>query len=223
MIETIRWMMAGRVAGAACIALAWGVPAAAAELDAEAVAARLQAWIEGTRDLQGRFEQTLTSGALGTGLAESGRMYLRRPGRMRWDYLEPERKIALVDGEATLLYLEEDAQLWEGRLEDGGLLATLLAGTEPVETLFEAVLLATPRTGGDGAYRLQLVPRADEESFRHVVLTLRSPEFALERADVLDGAGNLMRYRFAELERNAGLAEALFQFEAPPGTEVVRP
>ena len=64
---------------------------------------------------------------------------------------------------------------------------------------------------------------ADEETFRHVVLTLRSPEFALEGAEVLDGAGNLMRYRFTELERNAGLSEALFHFEAPPGTEVVRP
>jgi outer membrane lipoprotein-sorting protein len=70
---------------------------------------------------------------------------------------------------------------------------------------------------------LQLLPRADEETFRYVVLTLRPPEFALEGAEVLDGAGNLMRYRFTELERNAGLSEALFHFEAPPGTEVVRP
>jgi outer membrane lipoprotein carrier protein len=197
--------------------------AAPRELDAASVAQRLQAWLDETRDFEARFEQTLASGALGTGLAESGRLYLWRPGRMRWDYLEPERKIALVDGESTWLYLEEDSQLWEGRLEDDALLATLLAGARPLEAVFTSALLATPRRGGRGAYRLQLVPRTDDESFQHVVLTLRPPEFAIEAADVLDAAGNLMQYRFADLRRNAGLSESLFHFEPPPGTELVRP
>ena len=43
---------------------------------------------------------------------------MKRPGRMRWDYEDPERKIALIEGTETRLYLEEDQQLWEGRLDD---------------------------------------------------------------------------------------------------------
>jgi len=216
-----RWAF-GACAAALALA-AFGTAAETRELDAAGVARRLQAWLDETRDFEARFEQTLASGALGTGLAESGRLYLWRPGRMRWDYLEPERKIALVEGESTWLYLEEDGQLWEGRLEDDALLATLFAGARPLDAVFEAALLATPRRGGRGAYRLQLVPRTDDESFQHVVLTLRPPEFAIEAADVLDAAGNLMQYRFADLRRNEGLSESVFHFEPPPGTEIVRP
>jgi outer membrane lipoprotein carrier protein len=219
--QSRRWAVGGCVAAVAFGAVV--AVAASRELDAAGVAQRLQTWLDGTSDLEASFEQTLASGALGVGLAESGRLYLWRPGRMRWDYLEPERKIALVDGESTWLYLEEDSQLWEGRLEDDALLATLLAGARPLETVFESALLATPRRGGRGAYRLQLVPRSDEESFQHVVLTLRPPEFAIEAADVLDAAGNLMQYRFADLRRNAGLSKTVFHFEPPPGTELVRP
>ena len=215
--------MGGVAVVCAALALAGVAVCESRDLDGAAVVGRLQAWLDATEQLEGRFEQTLASGALGTGLEESGRLYLHRPGRMRWDYHEPERKVALVEGQATLLYLEEDAQLWEGSLEEGGLLAAILAGSEPVTTAFEPELLAGPQESGDGTYRLQLVPRTRADSFRHVTLTLLAPDFAIRDAEVLDGAGNRMLYRFSELRRNRALPEGVFHFEAPPGTEVLRP
>jgi outer membrane lipoprotein carrier protein len=193
------------------------------ETEAAEVLARLQQWLDGTRDLRGRFVQTLVSGALGTGLEETGRFYVLRPGRMRWDYLEPERKVALVHGDSTRLYLAEDAQLWEGPLEEDALLTTLLTGTEPLAALFEATLVAAPDRRGRGAYRLRLLPRGESDAFREVVLELRPADLALEAADVLDSAGNRMEYRFYELERNTGLTASAFHFEPPAGTEVLRP
>ena len=157
---------------------------AAGELSAEAVLGRLQLWLDGTRDLEARFEQELASGALGTGLEESGTLFLLRPGKMRWNYLDPERKVALIDGDTTRLYLEEDRQLWEGRLEeDGGLLPMLLADARPLAELFEATLVATPERGGAGAYRLRLVPRTAADAFRQVVLTLDPPRFGIGGAE----------------------------------------
>ena len=215
-----RWMLA---AGLGAVLSAFPAAIAAPTLDAGALVERIQEWLDGTRDMQARFEQTLTSGALGTGLEESGRMYLGRPGRMRWDYLEPEKKVALIDGDSTRLYLEEDQQLWEGRLESGSLLAMLLADAQPLDTLFEAELLETPEPGDKSAYRLQLVPRTDPESFREIVLTLRPPRFAIDEVEVLDAAGNRMHYRFLDLRRNRGISASVFGFEPPPGTEIVRP
>jgi len=214
--------LAGRLA-AVILALALAPGSfGARELDAAAVLERVQSWLDGTRDLQARFEQKLASGALGTGLEESGTVSLLRPGRMRWDYLEPERKVALVEGDETRLYLEEDRQLWKGGLDEaGGLLPLLLSSDERIAELFESSLTATPKRGGEGAYAVKLVPREGNETFRSVVLTVRPPRFAIEAAEVTDGAGNRMQYRFLDLRRNQGLSPSVFHFEPPPGTEVM--
>jgi len=67
------------------------------------------------------------------------------------------------------------------------------------------------------------VPRGEADSFSRVDLTLLEPGFSIGEVEVLDRAGNLMRYRLFDLRRNAGLSDHAFHFEPPPGTEVVRP
>jgi outer membrane lipoprotein carrier protein len=197
-------------------------PSLHAGLDSVGVAQGLQRWLDGTRSLERDFEQSLASGALGAGLEESGRFYLERPGKMRWDYDTPERKVAIVIGSATRLWIEEDAQMWEGQLESDALLALLLTGERPLSELFQPALLATPELGGNGRYRLQLVPLEAADAFQQVLLTLGSGDFSIDEAEVLDAAGNRMIYRFGEARRNQGLAADTFEFEPPAGTEILR-
>jgi outer membrane lipoprotein carrier protein len=207
------------------VALAAVTPVASeTSLDTAAVLAGLQEWLEGTRELECRFEQTLVSGAFGAGLRESGRLYLKRPGRIRWEYTKPEEKLAIVRGGEALLYLPEDEQLIRGGEEwSQSLLAELLGGERELDELFEATLVATPEHGGNGDYRLRLVPRGRGEGFQEVTLDLRPPTFSIDRAEVLDEAGNRMRYRFRSHRRNRGVADELFVFVPPPGTEILDP
>jgi outer membrane lipoprotein carrier protein len=206
--------MSGRILPIAALLFSSALPAAGP--DPGMVVQGFQSWLDGTEDLQGKFEQTMVSGAFGPGLAESGKMYVERPGRMRWDYLEPERKVALLDGGLTRLYLEEEMEMIEGRLEDESeLLPELLTGDGRIAERFEASLLDGPE------YRLRLVPRGEGEPFAEVVLQLSRAEFAIQAAEVLDAAGNRMLYRFTELQRNRGLPQGIFLFEPPPGTSVL--
>jgi outer membrane lipoprotein carrier protein len=188
-------------------------------IDAQTVTERVQLWLDGTRDLQAGFEQTLVSGALGAGLRESGELYVERPGRMRLDYLDPERKVAVVRDDKTWFYLEEDEQLLRGRLhETGDLLPRLLAGDGRLDRLFEATLMDGPAAAAEATYRLKLVPRRASQSVEYVILTLLAEDFSIRKAEVLDAAGNEMHYRFVDLKRNRGLRPGLFRFEPPPGT-----
>ncbi len=222
--EHARGAVARRLAvGAVLLLLAAGSPSVAAGrvLEPAEVLQGVQGWLDGTHDLQARFEQELVSGALGSGLEESGRLYLARPGRMRWDYLDPERKVALIDGDRSRLYLEEDEQLWEGELDRSeGLLPVLLAAEDRLGGLFEASLAAVPANRGE-PYALRLVPVESTESVEVVTLSVRPPKFAIEQAEVLDAAGNRIVYRFQGMKRNRGMSPSVFHFEAPPGTEIV--
>jgi outer membrane lipoprotein carrier protein len=200
------------------LVLVAGVPVA----EKAKVVAGLQAWLDGTSTLEMRFRQSLVSGALGTTATESGRLYLERPGKVRWDYLDPEKKIALLLGDRTALYIVEERQMTRGRLSgEQGLFPRLLAGRDRIDDLFSADLVATPSTGGRGSYSLRLVPKGDPGATAAVTLTLRMPAFSIEAAELLDETGNRTTYAFSDMRRNRGLPEGLFAFEPPPGTEVV--
>lgn len=206
---------------AIAVALTGATLSPAADDGAAAELARLQAWLDGTRTLEAPFEQELVSGALGAGLVERGRMLVERPGRMRWDYLEPERKVALIDGDRTGLWIEEDRQYVIGTLgeDGGGLLPALLAGSTPLDELFRATVVepATP----EGRPLLRLEPRDQGAGIGSVTLLLRQADAAVEAAEVHDSAGNTMIYRFGRLRRNREIDAGAFEFEPPPGTEIV--
>ncbi len=184
----------------------------------------LEAWLQGTRDLTCRFEQRLLSGALGAGTREAGTLYLLRPGRLRWEYDDPEPKTAIVDGDRTLLYLPEDRQLIRGSLsKDQDLLPSLLAGQGTLTDLFDASVVSAGGSEPSDRVRVRLVPRSAPPGVQEVTLTLRPPDYAIEKAEVLDPAGNRMEYAFTKVRRNRGVPEWRFTFEPPPGTEISGP
>ena len=184
--------------------------------------AGLQAWLDGTTRLEATFRQSLISRALGTKTAESGKLYLERPGRIRWDYLEPEKKTALLVGDGTTLYLEEDQQMIRGHLDpSGALFPRLLAGRDRVTEAFDARLVGTPATGQDNAYRLRLVPRGEAAGLSEVTLVLKPETYAISGAEILDEAGNRTTYVLGSVRRNGKLPDGIFAFEPPPGTEIV--
>ncbi len=193
-----------------------------ATLDRAAVVAKLQAWLDGTATLETKFRQSLVSGALHTTTSETGRLTLERPGKIRWDYLDPERKVATLVGDRTMVYLEADRQMTRGRLSpEQGLFPRLLAGKERIESLFSPTLVATPASGGDGTYKLRLTAKGAAGAISEITLTLKAPQFAIEAADLVDETGNRTTDAFTDLKRNRNLTPGLFAFEPPPGTDIV--
>lgn len=199
------------------VSFAGGAEGGAPGRDPRPLARGLQGWLDGTRDLRCRFEQTLVSGTFGSGEPESGTLLLLRPGRMRWNYAKPEAKVALLEGDRTSVYLPEDRQLIRGHLTETGALHTLLAGNGRIEELF----VAEGIDGTERGPRLRLVPREATDRFQSVVLELGAKNFEILAAELRDPAGNVIRYRFSGLRRNQGVAPEAFHFEPPPGTEII--
>ncbi len=189
--------------------------------DAEAILEGLQSWLDRSETLSGRFEQSLVSGAFGEGVRETGSLWIHRPGRMRWDYTDPEAKTAILNGSATLFYEKEARQMMTGTLtEGGGLLAALLTGEERLADLFTARRIQRPDLTEGRGWFLQLVPTGTEEAFEEITLFV-GRQYQLRAVEVLDASGNRVLYRFSDLKRNVDISEAIFQFEPPEGTEIL--
>jgi outer membrane lipoprotein carrier protein len=64
-----------------------------------------------TTDLVARFTQSYRSGLLGREVVERGVVSIKRPGRMRWEYKDPEPKLFVSDGLTFYFYVPADRQV----------------------------------------------------------------------------------------------------------------
>jgi outer membrane lipoprotein carrier protein len=205
----------------AICAFASGSAATEPSPDASELLHGLQAWLDDAGSLTGRFEQSRISGAIGEGLTESGQIWIRRPGKSRWDYTDPEIKVAILNGTKTLFYQAEEQQMIRADLADGGgLLAALLAGDDSLEKHFLAERIVRPDLEDGRGWFLRLIPREKVENFEEITIFL-GRKHQLRAVEVLDATGNRILYRFPDLKRNRRVSDAIFEFSPPPGTDIL--
>ena len=84
-------------------------PPSAAEL-----AAALQRKYGTVRDFSADFVQTYRGGVLNRQMKDSGRVMVRKPGMMRWEYKAPEEKLFVSDGSRVYWYIPQDKQVQIG-------------------------------------------------------------------------------------------------------------
>src|SRR3989304_3173654 len=86
----------------------------------QGVVERIQGFYEGTRALKGQFSQRVEL-AMGQVEEARGAFYLKRPGMMRWEYEQPERRLLVTNGNTLWAYTPTDRQgLVQGLTTRGG-------------------------------------------------------------------------------------------------------
>jgi outer membrane lipoprotein carrier protein len=179
--------------------------------------ARLDRFLGGLQTLSARFEQEVEQAEIPDTQRSAGSLAIRRPGQFRWDYVEPYEQLVLADGQTIWLYDPDLAQVT--RQEQ----AQALEGT-PAQVLSDA----RPLTGSftvldageaEGLAWVELVPRDPDSQFERIRLGL--DESGLRALEMADKLGQHTRFRFYEVKRNPLLADGLFQFEPPPGVDVL--
>jgi outer membrane lipoprotein carrier protein len=169
------------------------------------------------QDLQGRFTQTYRSGVLGREVVEKGTVSIKRPGRMRWEYRDPEAKTFVSDGKTFYFYVPADKQvIVRDQADSRGVTAMLLSGRLDIVGEFE-VAMETPATG---SARLRLLPRKPDGEVERIYLETDSSD-RIRSIEIFDPQGNRSRFDFQDLRENVGLPDHLFHFDVPRGVEVV--
>jgi len=183
----------------------------------------LQRRYELVLDFSADFTHTYEGGLLRTTLVERGTVQVKKPGRMRWDYLDPERKLYLSDGERLYSYLPEDRQVIIGRLPAGNEATTpalFLAGAGDFVDDFTAAY-DTVRDPPPESYVLRLTPTRPERDFEFLTLVIDARSLAITQLISRDLQGGLSTFVFSNLLENMGLSDNLFIFDIPGGTDVI--
>ena len=170
--------------------------------------------------LVARFSQVVTSRTLPAPQREEGTLYLKPPGKMRWEYSRPRGKLAITDGVKVTLYLPEDRAVLMGPVKDlegSALTARLLGGSASLEDEFRA---EAQRSSGDGRlWILSLSPRAADFPYDAVTVEALQDGW-IQSIRLLDPLGNRIEYQFDRIRSEKNLPEKLFRFDIPRGVEI---
>jgi len=215
--------VASRIAGPALILLAL-LPAFAANpsLDIHAIAQAVDNRYNRLQTLQAEFTETYRGA--GIERTESGSLWLKKPGKMRWEYRSPKEKLFLSDGKDAWFYLPGDHQVRRSsakRLDDLRSPLGFLLGKTRLEKELDGLSAApdlAPLTPGNIV--LRGVPKAMANRVNEVVLEI-TPDYHIARIQFEEADESVTEYRFSGERENVAIADQLFRFSPPHGVEIV--
>jgi outer membrane lipoprotein carrier protein len=167
-----------------------------------------------TTSLVADFVQTYRSSALGRELVERGTLQLKRPGRMRWEYVHPEKKTFVSDGKSFFFYVPAERQvIVREQAGEQGIAVRLLSGDGGILSQFDA--------SADGVSgRLKLVPKKPDPELERAFLEADA-DGRIVGIEIWDVQGNQSRFTFGRMRENVALDDRQFRFEVPKGVAVI--
>ena len=150
---------------------------------------------------------------------ETGTLYLRKPGRMRWDYTSPAGKFFGSDGKKVYLYVPSSNRFETMKLketEDMRAPLAFLLGKLNFEKEFQNI---QARPEGDGTL-ITAEPKGGNLPYSKVDFVV-SPAFEIRRLRVYNLDESVLDFVFSSEKLNPPLENGLFRFRPPAGAEVV--
>lgn len=189
------------------------------------VLARLQSTYDATDDWKAAFKQDWENPVYGQTRTAYGYVYLRKPGRMRWNYVRPDKKSIVSDGRTLWIYEEEDAQIFRQDLRDAELPAAVafLGGGKKLGDEFDAAVDDGSPLGGPGRIVLRLTPRVPTAQYKHVLFVIDAGTFLVRESVVVDHQGAKNHITFTAIERNTRVPDDKFRFVPPAGVPILEP
>ena len=195
----------------------------AKDLDAGQVADKIQKFYDSTKDFQAAFQQEYFSKALGRKKTSSGFIYIKKPGKMRWDYKKPRAKHFVADGQALYIYDPDLEQVMVDRKFSGSQLTTAISflwGRGNLKDEFNVEFSKRADLGGPGHYVLELLPKKNAR-FKRLTFVVDKKNFQVVETLVVDPGDNFNHIFFAKVSINVGLKDQSFLFKIPEGVEVI--
>ena len=201
-----------------CAFPAWAADAP----DVKTIAAAVDAHYNHLRSLQAEF----TEAYRGSGMerTESGTLWLKKPGKMRWEYRSPKEKLFVSNGKDAWFYVPEDRQARKEaarKLEDLRSPLAFLLGKTKLEKELRGLSLAPdtqPAQAGDVV--LRGIPTALADQISEILLEI-TPENRIVRLVIAGVDGASTEYQFTDQKEDVSIGEGKFDFKPPAGTEIV--
>lgn len=204
------------------VCLALGGPAWGAGEDVLAIAHATDEHYNHLKSFKADFTEIYQSP--GISRTESGTLWLKKPGRMRWEYSQPREKLFLTDSRTAYFYVPGERQARKTpikNLDDMRSPLRYLLGKTRLDKELNGLALApdaAPLQNGDVV--LRGVPKGMKDRVAEVLLEV-SPGRQIQRIVIREIDGTSTDFRFSNTAENVPVRDDLFRFTPPPGVEII--
>ncbi len=189
------------------------------ELTADQVVEGVQDFYEDAEHLTAVFRQVYTNQTFGRESVSDGRVWLKKPGKMRWDYQNQRtgdvHKSFISDGSRLWALEHDNRQAFRKDLEDTVLpvAVTFLTGEGELIRDFRASLDDSGTYGSPGDYVLELTPRRPSAQYTKLWLVVDPEDFRAKQSIVLEASGNTNHFRFFEPDTERPVRDSWFEVD----------
>jgi outer membrane lipoprotein carrier protein len=156
---------------------------------------------------------------------ETGILYLRRPGMMRWEYQSPSQKLFVSDGKTIYFYLPDENQVQKTPVKesrDQRIPFLFLLGKGNLRKDFSKIEFArNDKPFFEGNQVLYAYPKKDIDEFSRILMEFDPHSLQLQRITIFEVNGSTSEFVFRNIKENLGLNAQMFSFKVPKNVEVV--
>ena len=175
-------------------------------------------------DLRADFTQTAFNKSLNQTIPARGTVYLKKGGKLRWEFTEPTPQEIVSDGKNLWVYTPtlNQANVAQAPEALAGPAGSFLAGLGRLRAEFQVRFLnpAQPKDA-EGNCVLDLTPKQPLPTLTRLILSVEGKNWEIKRAVVHDQFENTVTMRFTKMAVNSGLPDRTFTFVAPKGVVIV--
>lgn len=188
-------------------------------MSAASIAERIQDSYKETEDFKAEFQQVYRDVAAGEKKVRWGKVYFKKPGKMRWDYyegdsLENRTKTLVSDGSVFWIYELEFDQVFKKCLGNSQL-STSLKFLMGQGNLLEDFDVSLTDESTSEAPELELVPKEPTSKYEKVHFRVDPETYQVDQTTVFDPYGNTNTIDFQSIRLDNNLPDSGFEFDPP--------
>lgn len=183
----------------------------------------VQSFYDSADDLEAKFKQVYWNPTYGESRKTGGKLKLKKPGNMVWDYNDGQDADYYSNG-TNLWMVEHDTRQViktdiEGNSEVNAALKFLFGGQKLLKEFQVRYAKAdkVERYGDADHYVLQLRPKKDNKHYKGLLLIVHASTGRVDKFVVYNTDGSSNFFQLRGIKTNVGLNDKLFDFKVPRG------
>jgi len=182
--------------------------------------ANVQKFYANIKQVKAAFRQAVKNATFGTEKTSDGTVWLMKPGKMRWDYLDKKGstvnvKKSFISNGKTLYVVEHDnKQVMKKNLQQDlmPVAVSFLYGSGDLAKEFNAALDPKSGYGTKGDVVLKLTPKQPSAQYKNLYLVVDATNFHVKESIIIDSSNNVNHFRFFTPDFDSPMKDSWFEF-----------